>query len=113
MNKKLLKEMREAAVRLPIVYRKVQVRMSGADAKKVYPNMKDSNGGELQPEKFYIVPMQQSVNHYKEMKAIFKQRGVKAVDEYILAHAANATAAVLGHESVQKAYNERAASFSI
>lgn len=87
MKKKHVKKLRELAAQLPginIVRRTEKEQISGHEliASGV---SKLSDGTIIEPKQFYTktAPVQQPINHVRQMKKLMKQHGAKGVGMYV------------------------------
>lgn len=82
-TKKLLRQIRKAAQKMPPVPVKTKMRVSGAEILARNKDAKDGKGNPIDKNKFYIVPATQPKNHQKVMKRLLAEGGSAAVNKYI------------------------------
>lgn len=82
MAKQVYKTLTELSMSLPPAYRYEVHYEYGSVILKKNPKAQ-FDGKPLEPKKKYGVKVAVPVNHYRTMKKILTQRGMKGVDEYV------------------------------
>lgn len=76
--------MRAIAAQLPIQYQGGNLVIKGEELiRQLGAVGKDAEGNKIDSDKWYKVPTQQAVNHYRRIKRLFHDKGYPAVQEYI------------------------------
>lgn len=75
MNKELLKEMREAALELPVLNYSVKEKHEYTGKDLLLTGTKEVDGEPINPHQIYImkVPAYYPINHFRRMKKIYKE----------------------------------------
>lgn len=95
MKKAVLKQIKDAAAKMPPVFKPTRVPVTGAEILRLHAahakrnNITDpkppvdEHGKALDPDKTYIGPGRVRVNHESEMKRIYLKSGLDGVAQYI------------------------------
>ncbi len=82
-KKSSFKEMRTYAAGLPVQIQEGKTYLRGDALLEQSETGLDKDGKPFLPDKWYEVPTQQNVNHYRRIKKLFKSGGYPAVREYV------------------------------
>lgn len=86
-KKKLFKQMRLLANKMPLQFTDGKLLIHGSELIKLLSDrnqsVKDKENKNIDPEKFYHIPVRQHVNHYKRIKKLFYKGGFWSVKEYV------------------------------
>lgn len=87
MPKKNLKELRDLAAELPIMFRtthEIHIK-TGVEMMEDYESGYLENGKKIDPEAKYTVPfpVMIAVNHYRALKGVYAKYGNKGVIKYV------------------------------
>lgn len=82
-DKKILKQLRDIAGKLPVVTEQKKTLVSGEHILRYKPNAKDGEGQKIQADKAYHVVVPIPKNHYRTMKKLFTDGGNTLVNDYI------------------------------
>lgn len=95
MKKALLKQIKDAAAKMPPIFKPTRVPVKGAEVIRMHREhairnsisspkpLIDEHGKPLDPEKTYVGPGRVRVNHESEMKRIYLKSGLDGVAQYI------------------------------
>lgn len=82
MKKKVLKQLRQFEQMLPQTTSSANVYATGKELLEIRPDLKDSSGKPIDPNKSYLVPGYVRNNHYRTMKKIYKKKGEEGLKEF-------------------------------
>lgn len=102
-DKRSFKNMRAVAANLPVQYHDGVMVIKGSEIIKQLGSVgKDKEGEKIDSDKWYKVPVQQPVNHYRRIKKLFNSKGYAGVsayvDEVVQLHAES----IVQHQNVMK-----------
>lgn len=98
MNGKMTKQLRKIARDLQPVIKKVLRRYQGEQMLEMFPHEKfDQRGKPIEPKLYYMVKINEQVDHFEEIKKIYQQQGIQGVGDYVVAQNEDFKKKVLEH----------------